>query len=366
VAGARRTPGVVVTTTNAAAKRRRLEKVLEAEGTSFEFFQAMRLLVRLYPDRPAVGGWDDPAREVVRMSVPPSLAFPPSEIARLELPSGDGPEASSGSRGGGRAQKGEPARMAVRFLGLTGPQGVLPHIYTEYAASRSRARDTAFRDFLDLFHHRALSLFYRAWERHHTSVAAERGEEDRMRSHLLDLVGAGTAGVRAQSAVSAETLGSYAGLLAMRSRPADGLAQMVSDHFAVPVTIEQFVGQWQPLRHGGQISLGADDEDGQLGSAVVGNAVFDPLARVRLRIGPLSRDQFNDFLPGGSAHEPLQQLARLYADDQVGVEAQLILARDEVPAASLGVPAAPALGFGTWLRSKPPVSDREDVRLTLC
>ena len=343
-----------------ASARKRLLAALEEEGTGFEFVQVMRLLSRLYPERAPIGGWEVPAREVVRVSVPPSLSFPPSEIAELVLPPEDGPPRADGTR-----SPTTPARMGVRFLGLVGPQGVLPHTYTEHAAARARVKDTAFRDFLDIFHHRVLSLFYRAWERHRPTIAAERGQEDRLRSHLLDLVGAGTSEVQNHSTVSVETLAHYAGLLSLSTRPAEGLAQLVADYFRVTVTIEQFVGEWQPLRHGGQVCLD-DDEDGRLGSAVVGNAVFDTLARVRLRIGPLTRQQFDQFLPGGAEHDNLRTLARLYSDDQVGVEAQLVLARDERSAASLGAVEAPTLGYGSWLRSRPPVRDGDDVRLTLC
>ncbi len=346
--------------TRRARARAKIESALATQGTGFEFVQAMRLLSRLYPDRAAIGGWDDPAREVVRLSVPPSFAFPPSEIAFLQLPEGH-----AATEGGKQIASG-PARMGVRFFGLTGPQGVLPHVYTEHAALRTRAKDTAFRDFLDLFHHRALSLFYRAWERHRPTVPAERGQEDRLHSHLLDLVGVGTAGVQAKSAVPLDALAHYAGLLAMRTRPAEGLVQLVSDYFSVPVRAEQFIGEWRPLRHGGQVCLDADDDDGRLGAAVVGDAVFDVLARVRLRLGPLTRVQFDAFLPGGDSHRRLCALARLYADDQVGVEAQLILKCDAIPGATLGVPSAPTLGFGTWLRAKPPVRDADDVRLILC
>jgi len=343
-----------------ARNRKKLGAALERDGTGFEFVQAVRLLSRLYPDRAAVGGWDDPAREVVRLSVPPSLAFPPSEIAELTLPE----ETAATDNAAARAT--EPARMSVRFMGLTGPQGVLPHAYTSHVATRTRSKDTAFRDFLDLFHHRALSLFYRAWERHRPTVPAERGQEDRMRSHLLDLVGAGTAEVQKRSPVSIDALAHYAGLLSIRTRPAEALAQLVADYFAVPVRIEQFVGQWQPLRHGGQICLGADDEDGRLGMAVLGDAVFNALSSVRLRIGPLTRTQFDAFLPGGAQHERLCALASVFADDQVGVEAQLVLSRTEPASASLGAPNAPALGFGTWLGAKPRPRDLDDVRLTLC
>ncbi len=353
-----------MTTAKDARNRRQLARSLEDSGSSFDFVQAMRLLMRLYPDRSAIGGWDDPAREVVRLSVPPSFAFPPSEIASVELPSSADEHEATGltSEFTNRTQ----ARMSVRFMGLTGPQGVLPHLYTQHAAARSRVRDTAFRDFLDLFHHRALSLFHRAWERYRPFAAAEHGAEDRMRSHLLDLAGIGTSGVQKNSEVAVDTMAYYAGLLALRTRPAAGLAQMIGDHFQVPASVEQFVGEWQTLRHGGQLALGDDDLDGVLGAAVLGDAMYDPLARVRLRLGPLTYTQFQAFLPGGDAHDRLRSLARLYADDQVGVEAQLVLARGEIPSATLGSKDAPPLGFGTWLRSKPPARDADDVRLILC
>ncbi len=360
MAGARWLEDVAVSAAGQARARAKVETALATEGSGFEFVQAMRLLSRLYPDRAAIGGWDDPSREIARLSVPPSFAFPPSEIASLELP-----VAATAGDASRRSVSG-PARISVRFFGLTGPQGVLPHVYTEHAAYRTRLKDTTFRDFLDLFHHRALSLFYRAWERHRPTVAAERGQEDRLRAHLLDLAGFGTAGVQARTPVPLDTLAHYAGLFALRTRPAVGLVQLVADFFDVPATADQFVGEWRPLRNGGQVCLDADDDDGRLGSAVIGDAVFDVLARVKLRLGPLTRTQFDAFLPGGASHEQLRSLARVYADDQVGVEAQLILKREAIPAATLGVASAPALGFGTWLRSKPPLRDADDVRLILC
>lgn len=347
-----------------SANASRLKKNLQEHGSGFDFVQAMRLLMRLYPERAALGGWDDPSREIARLTVLPTFAFPPSEIATLELP-GEAAKTENRNRDARNGVE-TPARLAVRFLGLTGPQAVLPHIYTEQVAARSRQRDHAFRDFLDIFHHRALSLFYRAWERHHTTVPAERGAEDRMHWHLLDLAGAGTDEVRKRSDLSTNTLAYYAGLFAMQSRPAVGLGQLVADYFHIPAQIDQFVGEWQQLKAGGQFCVGDEDFDGQLGAAVLGNAVYDPMARVCLRLGPLTRSQFDSFLPQGHAHETLRQLAHFYADDQVGVDAQLVLARDEIPSAQLSAAGAPVLGFGTWLRAKPPVRDADDVYFKLC
>jgi type VI secretion system protein ImpH len=376
-----------------ADARRQLLRALRDEPTSFTFAQAVRLLTRLRPERAPLGGWADPADEVVRFAVHPSLGFPPSELQALELPppllreSGEGGAAPAPDPNAGRPivpgstarMQGfavdRPARMTVNHFGLTGPQGVLPHAYTEHAAARARARDTAFRDFLDLFHHRALSLHYRAWARARFAVAQEARDEDRLHDHLLDLAGFGTEAVRERSPIPASALAFYAGLLGGRVRHADGLARLVGDYFDVPTAVEQFAGAWRRVDAGGQLTLDAPNDAGRLGFGVLGDAAWDAEARVTLRVGPLTRAQFDAFLPGGDAHAALAALVRLYADEQVGVDAQLVLLRGAVGGCTLGAPAdaaapaagaPPRLGRGSWLTSRPMTRDPDDTVFALC
>jgi type VI secretion system protein ImpH len=336
----------------------RLERMLREEPTAFSFFQAVRMLSRLHATRAPVGGWADPSAEVVRFSASTSLGFPASEIQTLTMP--------EESRNGADA----PALMTVNFLGLTGPQGVLPHLYTEQAAALARGRDTALRDFLDLFNHRVLSLFYRAWKSHQPAVLQEEGGDDRLHGHLLDLAGLGTEGMHGRLPVPDSALAFYAGVLSLRARPADGLARLVGDYFDVPATVEQFVGEWRHVDARGQCTLDGDDDAGRLGFGVLGNAAWDAQARVRLRLGPLSRAQYDAFLPGGDAHEALCALVQLYAADEVGVDAQLVLARGDVPPCVLGPArdgrAPPKLGRGTWLASRPLGRDPDETALRLC
>lgn len=334
-----------------AEARRAMQALLSDRPRGFAFFRAVHVLTRLYPERNPVGGWHHPSTEVARFTVPPTLGFPPTEITALDLAEIDDDR---------------PARMGVAFFGLTGPQGVMPHAYTQHVADRSRARDTAMRDFLDMFHHRLISLFYRAWAKNRYVESVESGGRDHLRDHLLDLVGFGTSALQQRTAVRDDALAYYAGLLAARPRSAAGLAQLVADYFAVEAAVEQFVGAWRTLSATGRFEVGADDDDGRLGFGVVGDAVWDPQARVRLRLGPLTRAQFDDFLPGGSAHAALVALARLYADEQVGVEAQLVLKREDVPGVKLGASDIPTLGLGTWLRVRPMQRDPDETVLMLC
>jgi type VI secretion system protein ImpH len=161
----------------------------------------------------------------------------------------------------------------------------------------------------------------------------------------------------------------YTGLFGLPTRPAAGLEQLLTDFFDVPVAIEQFVGAWYPLERATQSELG--DEFGasaQLGlGAVAGDEIWDRQSRARIRIGPLTRRQYDEFLPGGSAYEPLRALVRLYTNDMIDFEIQLVLARDEVPACELGGDDAASLPLGwcTWLRSAPLARDPDETILTL-
>jgi type VI secretion system protein ImpH len=334
----------------APVELRALERALRTEPTSFSFFQAVRLLERLRPDRNPVGSYGDPNEEVVRFSATPSIAFPPSEIAALEqLPDGS-------------------ARMRLNFIGLIGPQGVLPYHYTILAAERQRARDEAYAAFLDIFNHRIASLFYRAWAKHHFVLGYERGE-DRMRAHLLDLVGAGLETARKHLPISEEALMHYAGLFTGQARSAATLQQLIEDFFGVPAEIEQFVGDWYPLPRQDQCALGEDlDVATQLGAgAVVGDEVWDQQTRVRIRLGPLNATQFDEFLPTGSAYASLRALTRFFSHDQYEFELQLVLARDDVPGFVLGGDEArpQPLGWSTWIRTREFAADADDIFLTL-
>jgi type VI secretion system protein ImpH len=324
---------------------------LRAEPYAFEFFQAVSLLERLLPDRVPVGGFNDPRDEIVRFRTPTTVAFPASEIQTLDEPAG----------GVG------PPRMTVNFMGLTGPQGVMPLVYSLYLAERRRARDEAAKEFLGIFEHRILSLFYRAWERSHAAVAHRRGERDWLTRHLLDLLGLGTEGLRGQLAVPDEALLFYVGLLGVPTRPAAALEQLLCDYFGVTVTVEQFVGAWYPLERATQCELDEDGPSTQLGlGAVAGDELWDLQSRVRVRLGPLTREQYDRFLPGGSAHDHLRALARFFGNDQLDFEIQLVLARDEVPACRLGDDdAGLPLGWCTWIKTVPFGRDADETTFTL-
>lgn len=315
----------------------RAETELRADPTPFDFFQAVRILQLRAGPESVVGLDAEPAHEAVRFKVHQSLAFPASQIQKIDW------------------VEGAPPEMYVNFMGLTGPMGVLPRNYTLLIVDRLREQDDTLADFLDLFHHRLLSLFYQAWEKYRFPVAYERDGVDRFSKQIRCLVGIGTGGMQNRLPVRDEALLYYSGLLALQPKSATALESLLEDYFRAPFEVIQFVGAWYALAESDQCSFsgfGASSE--MLGTgAVVGDEVWSQQSRARIKIGPLPRARYEEFLPNGSAYEPLKALTRFFAGYDVDFEVQLVLEREDVPQCLLGGPGGdePRLGWVTWVKS---------------
>lgn len=322
-----------------------LEDLLFHEGYRFEFFQAVRLLQRLHPDRKAVGHHDLPKDEIVRFRTHVSMGFPASEVFEIQPGVPAAPDSEEGD---------SPATMWVTFMGLAGAQGVLPSHYTQVLSDPTTKNQTgALRDFLDIFNHRFISLFYRAWEKYRFPIGYERGTDDRFSQQLFSLVGMGTAGLQKQLGISDQILLYYAGILSQRPRAAVGLEGLLQDYFGVPAVVEQFTGEWFLMNSDALSSLGALGQNNQLGvSATLWERIFDPQARFRVKLGPLTYQQFEDFLPGRDGYRHLTELTRFYVGEELSFEIQPVLRASDVPACALGVSQSTRLGWAMWLKTQ--------------
>ena len=322
---------------------------LLSEPFRFRFFQAVRLLERQQAGRHPVGRWGHPGREAVRFRSHASLAFPPSDIVAIE-----------------NGAEGRPPVMTVAFAGLTGPSGVLPHPYTELLVERGRGRDHALGEFLDLFLHRLLSFFYRAWEKYRFVFGFERDQLDPFTRGLQALLGLGTPGLARRLAVPDQVLLFYGGLVAQRPTSAWALQAVLSDYFRVPVAAAQFQRQWFALEPGGLMHLGrANCALGR--DARLGERLLVAQSKLRLRLGPLDLGRFLAFLPTGPALRELAELTTFLAGPELDLEAQLLLEAHHVPPCHLGDEPAvpPLLGWTTWLKTRPFTAVAADTVLPL-
>jgi type VI secretion system protein ImpH len=329
-----------------------LNQVLADEPYRFEFFQAVRLLEKVFPERRAVGRNAMPNEEVVRFRSRVALDFPASEIHEIR----ESIDEKSGE---------QKLEMLVNFMGMVGVSGVLPQPYTDLVLDRVRHRDTAMWSFLDIFTHRFVSMFYRAWRKYRFPIGYERGNDD-FTGYLFDLVGLGTKGLRGRMNLPDESLLPYAGLIAQKPHSCNALENTLSDYFGTKAKVRQFCGQWLPLEKSDYTRLGK--QNSSLGiNAIAGTRVWDQQSKFRVRMGPLDFTQFQAFLPNGSAYQPLKSIVKFMVGLEMDFDMQLILKKKQVPSAILTTRAQrkPMLGWTTFLKTIPFKSDDEQVILQM-
>ncbi len=329
-----------------------LDELLFEEPFRFDFFQAVRLLQRIDPERKAVTETPRPSEEVIRFRTNPSLRFPASEIHKIESETDE--------------DSGEVRReMTVNFMGMVGITGVLPIHYSELVGQRARYGDRTLHTFLDIFSHRMVSFFFKAWEKYRFPIQYERGD-DEFTGYLFDWIGIGTKGLRDRMGIEEERLLPYGGLIQQNPVSAVALEQILSDYFELPAKLHEFFGQWLELDEESVTRLG--QRNSLLGSeAIIGARVWDQQSKFRLHLGPMTFKAFRSLLPNGDAHGPMSSMVRFIAGLEMDFDVELKLLAKEVPGCVLTTRALrrPMLGWTSWLKSKPFEEDDDQVVLQI-
>jgi type VI secretion system protein ImpH len=306
-------------------------EALRREPYAYDFYQAMRRLENLFRAQPRLGEALRPAEEPVRLGQEPSLSFAPAPLSSFEP--GEG---------------GNPARLQVRFFGFLGPNGPLPLHLTEYARERVRHfGDSSFPHFLDLFHHRFLVLFYRAWAQAQPTVSLDRPQDDRFSRYIGALVGFGQPAVRGRDSVHDFAKFFRAQWLVRQVRNVDGLRAILCSYFRVPARIEQFVGHWLKLPETQRTRLGVPGGTTLGRDAVIGMQVWDRQHKFRIHLGPLTLAQYESFLPGAASLRKLVDWVRTYLCFEFEWDLRFALEKRQVPMTRLS--RYGQLGWTTWI-----------------
>jgi len=319
-------------------------QALAAEPHTFDFHQALRRVEVAFRELPRWGEAAKPRDEPLRLGQDPSFEFVPSAVRSFVA-----------------ATEQAKARLRVGFLGLFGPQGALPLHLTEYARERIRqAGDATFASFVDLFHHRMLVLFHRAWSQSRATVSRDRPDRDAFKTYVGAAFGHGLPAQEGADAVPDRAKLQFAGLFAMASRPPDGLRAVLSGYFGLPVHIREFMGEWLELHDEDRFRLGHSMRVSSLGrSTVLGRRIFSRSHKFRVVLGPLGEADFSSFLPQAPGLSQLSALVRAYAGPQLAWDLELIPAADALTQLSLG--RAGRLGLSAVLGKNRPKQPKTNV-----
>ena len=339
----------------------------------FDFFEAVLWLQQLAtrgggaPPPPA-GRFVMPSEEPIRFTVPATHVFPTAAI-----------QAVGWDEAAGRPQ------IRVSFMGLTGPSGTLPQVYTERlraveAGTRHRERD-ALRDWLDNFNHRLVALFFEAWAKYRFPVVLRRqwtesraGSRETPLVHVALSAIAGLDPPRSRRSTTETEVGeasplppvrrdellALAGVLAQRPMTIANLGSALERALGVPIRVRQFEASWLELEEASRTRLGVGNC--RLGrQAVVGERIWTRQQKVVVEVGPVARDEFLRFLPpseqaaasGEGTHDGYRRLChfvRVCAGTEIEFDVRPILKLVAATETTLsGEASLTRLGIDSWL-----------------
>jgi type VI secretion system protein ImpH len=344
------------------------------EPAQYQFRQALRLLLMWLRSQGVT--YEDAFKDVLRFQNSVSLGFPASEIEALKAEllgnTGDvaGNAAGEEHQGpDGSAQPIVPGRIALtpKFIGLLGASGTLPFHYSErIAAQQLHSKDDSARAFLDLLSNRMVGLFFESWGKYRLESSVDTHGADPLRGLLTQLGGFKDTGSASRTRGEDDVKAYFAA--AFRTRPVSAFAvtDALSDHFGLPIEIEQFVGCWDELGIGQRTVLGHTGPTlGQ--GATLGSRIWRCDLRIRLNIGPLDAAQRDRCLPHGAIATGMKRMLQHFGMSNLDCEVRLLLKVECVRPASLNANkgAPDRLGWGCFLATVPGSPKQAEVRYLL-
>ena len=297
-----------------------------------DFLDLMREIERNRPDKPRIGSSGSRNEDIVSLGQEPHVDFSRFNVVSVT-----------------ETKDGKPLVLS-RFLGLLGPQGALPLHTTYETAHWNNMRDPAFARFLDVFNHRFLQLFYRAWANARPSVQADRPRDNQFVLYIGAMIGIGTPATQKRGAMQDFNKLALTGLLAPATKSASRLENMIAWMFKVRVAVEQFTGVWLPLEKDeqsvlskGRCGLGVD--------SLIGRSAFSLQDKFRIKIAVQSLAEFEAFLPDGKFFRLLADAVDFYLGSILIYDVALGLPEGEARPAQLG--GFGRLGWTSWMGRNP-------------
>ena len=303
-----------------------------------DFWAFVRAMENARPSNPRLGKAKNPLDENVRFGQQPYLHFPPTDIAEIIE--------------GGRAA-GVDATIILYFFGLLGVNGPMPLEFTNYVFRRSHNHfDNTWRRFLDIIHHRFVTLYYRSYAAGQQAMSFDRKDDDPLSFIIKSLAGFSTAG-STPDREEMLILRSVA-QLSCASKNRAGLEDMLRRLFKFNLAVRDFIPSSGDIPAENRAVLGK--KNATLGlDAQIGSAYLSITGKFEIQIGPLSFDEYRSFMLDRNGARLLIEAVSLYLDRPMDYSVVFTVRTHTIPLAQLGFdPAharweAPQLGYTCWI-----------------
>jgi type VI secretion system protein ImpH len=297
----------------------RLEAVIES-ARYMRFFPLVSLLERMTADAVRIGGDGPPSREAIRFRHDSSLNFSTGDVESASIIRV--PVDLENPHGATRPV----VELVTTFLGLTGSISPLPMYIAEEVLHEDERGIR--RDFLDIFHHRLISVLYRSVMRYSLAREHRASDHDLWVDRVLAISGLDPEAFVPRSAIPRGKLLQLAPLVGRRGRGARDLQAslrlLVDEHLTPGATlvVDEFAGGWVPVHNDQQCTLGL--RNNVLGQdAMLGGKVYDRSGRFQIAIGPLDARGRDAFSLKGRGLRLLQEGVRLVVKESLDYDVEL-------------------------------------------
>jgi type VI secretion system protein ImpH len=292
------------------------------KGHSFSFEQVIRLINHFIKNK----SFDE---KTIKIKPNLSLSFPIADVERIE-------------------DKDNYYLITMNFLGLYGFFSPIPLFYTESLMEDVIEGEYVVKDFLDVINQRLYDLLYQSMQKYYIFFQViERNDFDYI-ERILCLSGLGNNNLNHDISNSLQLI-PYTGLLNQHPRSAFGLQIFLKNILNAPIKIKPFIYKESKIPEHQKFYLGGAHS--VLGKDLfLGEVLPNRSSKFRIQIGPLTKESYPSFLPGGQQYERLLFFTDLFVSEPFEYDIEIIIA--EVSSSTcLGIKNYSELGLNTWLFS---------------
>lgn len=239
----------------------------------------------------------------------------------------------------------EHYEFMVSFMGLLGSAGVLPQHYTRLSLERIKQGDSALVDFIGLFEHRLISLFYKAWGKYKHAIAFENAKKihDDPFSQVIKSFSSFSRGPLTQLY--------YAGHFSKTNRSLSNLVSLVKEMLGEKVSAKSMVGRWLPINVKDRCVIGSNGYNHRLGDGViVGKRYWDIQSKIEIVVDGITMERYRELEHGKPLYQLLTATINSYVPIHINVFLRFIVNCQRVELSQLD--GKLQLSQNLWLASK--------------
>jgi type VI secretion system protein ImpH len=227
--------------------------------------------------------------------------------------------------------KNKEVEFVLNFLGLYGINSPVPRCYHEQISFQEKILgegNIPLQNFLDIFDNRFYWLYYQSWKKYKFYLHLNGNVNNKISERINSFIGRGSFTKHKNSEISDFTLLKFAGVFSQRVRNKEGLKILLTHMFPqFPITIKEFIPHWVELVDVPKIG----SKDYSLGkNSFIGNVTVDYMSRICLEIGPVSFEEYLNFLPGTLNAKKLNELLKLYLNDGLEFDIKFKIKADTI------------------------------------